>query len=115
MKKILAFLMVMLVAMPSLGIAYAEERLETDSRYKSAYSFITSLGIVDGTRDAAEVVTRAEFADMVVRALVLPEGEWKTSFSDVEKSTPMRSLFQQQLRWVLFRVRGILCFVPTIQ
>ena len=61
MKKILAFLMVMLVAMPSLGVAYAEERLETDSRYESAHSFIASLGIVEGTRNAAETVTRAEF------------------------------------------------------
>ncbi len=88
MKKCLFFLIVVLVAMSSLGIAYAEESLKTDSQYESVYGFLTSLGIVSGTHDAAEAVTRAEFTDMVVRALALPEGEWKTSFSDVEKSTP---------------------------
>lgn len=88
MKKILAFLIALLVVMPSLGIAYAEERLETDLRYESAHSFIASLGIVEGTRNAAETVTRAEFTDMIVRALALPEGAWETVFSDVDKSTP---------------------------
>ncbi|MDN4605944.1 S-layer homology domain-containing protein [Sporosarcina highlanderae] len=93
MKKLIAFIAAAtLFVTGSIGSAKAESFTDVTASYKfyEHINYLASQGIVrgkDGRFDPENVVTRAEAAVMIARALKLPTGNKATIFSDVNSSS----------------------------
>ena len=87
MKKVLSFVLVLSMILGSFGMAFATDYAGSD--YEDAITMLTTLGVVEGYTDGTfkpeKVVTRAEAATMIIKAMDLQDyAVGKAAFTDME-------------------------------
>jgi len=89
MKKVLSFVLVLSMILGSFGMAFAAPATDVvGTDYEDAVNVLTELGVVagykDGTYRPANVVTRAEMATFIIKAMGLNDYvSGASSFSDM--------------------------------
>ncbi|HPX70991.1 MAG TPA: S-layer homology domain-containing protein [Bacillota bacterium] len=93
MRKLLSFALVLVMLLGSFGTVFAAEFSDVadDAKYHNAVAVLSDLDVVtgypDGTFKPAKVVTRAEMATLIIKALGHPVGaSAPTRFPDVPQS-----------------------------
>ncbi len=93
MRKVLSFALVLVMVLGSFGTVFAAEFSDVadDAKYHNAVAVLSDLevakGYPDGTFKPAKVVTRAEMATFIIKALGHPVGtSAPTRFPDVPQS-----------------------------
>ena len=89
MKKVLSFVLVLSMILGSFGMAFAAAPSDVVGKdYEDAVNVLMELGVVDGYKDGTyrpeNVVTRAEMATLIIKALGLNDyAVGKSGFSDM--------------------------------
>lgn len=89
MKKVLSFVLVLSMILGSFGMAFAAAPSDVVGKdYEDAVNVLMELGVVEGYKDGTyrpeKVVTRAEMATLIIKALGLNDyAVGKSSFSDM--------------------------------
>ena len=89
MKKVLSFVLVLSMILGSFGMAFAAAPSDVVGKdYEDAVNVLMELGVIDGYKDGTfrpeNVVTRAEMATLIIKALGLNDyAVGKSNFSDM--------------------------------
>ena len=88
MKKVLSFVLVLSMILGSFGMAFAAPSDVVGKDYEDAVNVLMELGVVEGYKDGTyrpeKVVTRAEMATLIIKALGLNDyAVGKSGFSDM--------------------------------
>jgi len=89
MKKVLSFVLVLSMILGSFGMAFAAAPADVVGKdYEDAVNVLMELGVVDGYKDGSyrpeNIVTRAEMATLLIKAMGLADyAVGKSSFSDM--------------------------------
>ena len=89
MKKVLSFVLVLSMILGSFGMAFAAAPSDVVGKdYEDAVNVLMELGVVEGYKDGTyrpeKVVTRAEMATLIIKALGLNDyAVGKSGFSDM--------------------------------
>ncbi|MBQ2867716.1 MAG: S-layer homology domain-containing protein, partial [Firmicutes bacterium] len=88
MKKVLSFVLVLCMILGSFGMAFAAPADVVGTDYEDAVTALTELGVVAGYKDGsfkpANIVTRAEMATFLIKALGLNDyAVGKSAFADM--------------------------------
>ncbi len=89
MKKVLSFVLVLSMILGSFGMAFAAAPADVVGKdYEDAVNVLMELGVVDGYKDGTyrpeNIVTRAEAATLIIKAMGLNDyAVGKSSFSDM--------------------------------
>ena len=89
MKKVLSFVLVLSMILGSFGMAFAAAPSDVAGKeYEDAVNVLIELGVVEGYKDGSyrpeNVVTRAEMATLIIKALGLNDyAVGKSSFTDM--------------------------------
>ena len=88
MKKVLSFVLVLSMILGSFGMAFAAPADVVGTDYEDAVNVLTELGVIAGYKDGSfkpeNVVTRAEMATFIVKAMGLADyAVGKSEFSDM--------------------------------
>lgn len=90
MKKVLSFVLVLSMILGSFGMAFAAVPSDVVGKdYEDAVNVLMELGVVEGYKDGTyrpeKVVTRAEMATLIIKAMGLNDyAVGKSSFTDVK-------------------------------
>ena len=89
MKKVLSFVLVLSMILGSFGMAFAAAPDVAGIKYEDAVTALTELGVVAGYKDGSykpeNIVTRAEMATFIIKAMGLADyAVGKADFSDME-------------------------------
>ena len=88
MKKVLSFVLVLSMILGSFGMAFAAPADVVGTDYEDAVNALTELGVIAGYKDGSfkpeNIVTRAEMATFIIKAMGLADyAVEKSSFSDM--------------------------------
>ncbi|MBQ4576449.1 MAG: S-layer homology domain-containing protein, partial [Firmicutes bacterium] len=88
MKKVLSFVLVLSMILGSFGMAFAAPADVVGTDYEDAVNALTELGVIAGYKDGSfkpeKVVTRAEAATFVIKAMGLEDyAVGKSTFADM--------------------------------
>ena len=89
MKKVLAFVLVLSMILGSFGMAFAAAPADVEGKdYEDAVNVLMELGVVTGYKDGTyrpeNIVTRAEMATLIIKAMGLDDyAVGKSDFSDM--------------------------------
>ena len=89
MKKVLSYVLVLCMILGSFGMAFAAAPADVaGEKYEDAVNVLMELGVIDGYKDGtyrpANIVTRAEMATLIIKALGLNDyAVGKSNFKDM--------------------------------
>ena len=106
---LLTALILIFTAFVSVNVSASSD----SSKYKSAFDFLAMLDIVSGEgREAEQVVSRSEFAGMIVKAFSAEPSEYQNVFNDVQASSPYAGYIQSAYNLGLVNGFGTGAFSP---